>query len=825
MLDKYSKIIRITQPFNLGRRRFLRNVSLITLGVVTTIVETLLSGKNKKAIAKLSPKRADTPIKQTRDSITDIWGKRTPYINKWSVRADQRVTAEPERWVQSACVLCSYGCALDIGVREGKIVGVRGREVDRVNQGRLGPKGLHGWVANNSRDRLTKPLIRKNGKLEQASWNEAMNLIVRRSKEIQAKHTSNAIAFYTTGQLFLEEYYTLGVIGKAGLGTPNMDANTRLCTATAAFALRESFGTDGQPGSYADFDTTGTILLVGHNLAQVQTVLWMRILDRRRGENPPKLIVVDPRLTTTAREADIHLAPRVGTNVAVLNGLLNLIIQAGQIDTEYINAHTIGFEQLKQIVSKWVPETVEAVTGVPAERLRAAASILGSSKTLVSTALQGVYQSNQATIAAVQINNLHLIRGLIGRPGCTVFQMNGQPTAQNTRECGAEADLPGFRNRENPQHIAQLARIWNVEEAIIPKKSPPPHALQIFEQAEQGFIKMLWISSTNPAVSLPNIQRMRRILQKEDLFVVVQDAFMTETAQLADVVLPAAIWGEKTGTFTNADRTVHISYQAIKPPGEARADLDIFLDYARRMDFRDKDGAALIKWQTPEQAFEAWKECSRGRPCDYSGVTYAKLTGNSGIQIPCNAKNPQGTPRLYTNGVFNTSADYCQTYGHNIQTGQMIPPSSYRANDPKGKALIKAGDYQPPSEVPDNQYPLMLTTGRVVYHWHTRTKTGRSKELNNAAPDAFVQISQEDAKQYGISKGDKVEVTSRRGKVIAPAQIGDIEPGLVFIPFHYGYWDDSNRMRAANELTLTVIDPVSKQPHLKYAAVRIRKVD
>lgn len=225
----------------------------------------------------------------------------------------------------------------------------------------------------------------------------------------------------------------------------------------------------------------------------------------------------------------------------------------------------------------------------------------GYSPTLVSTALQGVYQSNQGTAAAVQLNNLHLIRGLIGREGCTVFQMNGQPTSQNTRECGAEADLPGFRNRENPQHIAELARIWNVDEAIIPKKSPPPHVLEMFEEAEKGLFKMLWISCTNPAVSLPNLERIRRILEKEDLFVVVQDGFMTETTQRADVVLPAAIWGEKTGTFTNSDRTVHISYKAIEPPGEARSDFDIFVDYARRMDFRDKDGAPLIKWQIPEQ--------------------------------------------------------------------------------------------------------------------------------------------------------------------------------------------------------------------------------
>ena len=760
---------------------------------------------------------------ETRDSITDIWGDRTPYSGEWSERVDKQTIAEPDEWVQSACLLCSNGCGLDIGVKEGRMVGVRGRAVDRVNRGRLGPKGLHSWVANHSQDRLTQPLIRRNGQLVPASWDEAMSLIVERSQAIQAEFTSSAIGFYTTGQLFLEEYYTLGVLGKAGLGTPHMDGNTRLCTATAAMALKQTFGSDGQPGSYTDLDTTEAILHVGHNIAAQQTVLWMRILDRLAAPNPPKLVVIDPRRTFTAEKADVHLALKVGTNIPVLNGLLNLIIQAGQIDAAYIAAHTIGFKRLKQVVSQWTPERVEAIANVPARELHRAAEILGSAKSLVSTALQGVYQSMQATAAACQVNNLHLIRGLIGRSGCGIYQMNGQPTAQNNRECGADGDLPGFRNWDNPNHIEELARLWNIEPNKIPHWAPPTHAMQIFRYCEQGSIKLLWISGTNPAVSMPDLARIRRILQSEKLFVIAQDAFMTETTELADVVLPAAIWGEKTGTFTNVDRTVHISHKAIEPPGAARSDFDIFLDYAQRMDFRDKDGAPLIKWKTPEECFEAWKDCSRDRPCDYSGMSYAKLTGGSGIQWPCNERYPNGATHLYTDGHFNTHADYCETYGHDLDTGAEVEPEQYRAHDPQGKAFLKAADYTPPHEIPDADYPLWLTTGRLVYHFHTRTKTGRAKALNDAAPDAFVQISVEDADKYNITEGDWIEVESRRGKVIEPVRVGDIEAGLVFIPFHYGYWDNDSRPRAANELTLTEWDPVSKQPHFKYAAVRIRK--
>lgn len=760
---------------------------------------------------------------QSRDSIKDIWGERQPYYGEWPERVDQYLDADPDHWVKSACILCSNGCGLDIAVKDGRIVGVRGRAEDRVNHGRLGPKGLHAWVANNSQDRLTKPLIRKDGELVTATWEEAMNLIVAKSKEIIAKQTGLGIGFYTSGQLFLEEYYTLGIIGKAGIGTPHMDGNTRLCTATSAAALKETFGSDGQPGSYTDIDTADTILHCGHNIASQQTVLWSRILDRLAGPNPPKIIVIDPRKTFTAEKAIVHLAPRVGTNIPVLNGLLNLVIESGNIDRDFIDQHTVGYEELVKVVSRWPPQRVEEVSGVPQLKLKEAAMLLAQTKTLVSTVLQGFYQSMQATAASIQVSNLHLIRGLIGRDGCGIYQMNGQPTAQNTRECGADGDLPAFRNWSNRKHVEDLARIWNVEADQIPHWAPPTHAMQIWRYAEQGSIKMLWISGTNPAVSLPELARVRKILDKDDLFVVVQDAFMTETCEHADIVLPAAIWGEKTGCFTNVDRTVHISHKAVEPPGEAKSDLDIFIDYSRRMDFRDKDNNPLIKWTDAEGAFEGWKECSKGRPCDYSGMSYEKLSGGTGIQWPCNEQHPNGLRHLYAEGTFNTAIDYCESYGHDLETGAAVTEQEYKAQNPNGKAIIKTSDYKPPHEMPDDEYPFMLTTGRVVYHFHTRTKTGRSKALNEAARDAFVQISAADAANLGIADGEMLEIESRRGKVIEPARIGNIEPGLVFIPFHYGYWDKPGRSRAANELTITEWDPVSKQPHFKYSAVKIRK--
>jgi anaerobic selenocysteine-containing dehydrogenase len=749
--------------------------------------------------------------------------------------------ADVDRWVQSASILHSNGDALDIAVKDGTIVGVRGRAVDRVNRGRLGPKDLFGWQANASPDRLTTPLVREGGRLRESDWDTAMGRIVERSRSLlDGPGGWGHFGFYTSGQLFLEEYYTLAVIGKAGIGTPHMDGNTRLCTATSAAALKASFGTDGQPGSYTDVDHCDALALWGHNVAETQTVLWMRMLDRRRGPDPPALLVVDPRPTPPAREADVHLAVRSGTNQALMNGIIHLLFEHGWISERYVHRHTIGVDELERVAAHYPPSRVAEICGVPAAQVEAAAELVGTCDRLLSTVLQGFYQSNQATAASCQVNNIHLLRGMLGRPGAGLYQMNGQPTAQNTRETGADGDLPGMRNWNNLDHIRQLARLWNVDEATIPHWAEPTHAMQIFRYAEQGSIKLLWISATNPAVSLPELGRVRRILSQDELFVVVQDVFLTETARLADVVLPAATWGEKTGTFTNVDRTVHISDVATDPPGDARPDLDIFLDYARRMDFRDKDGAPLIRWHDPESAFEAWKACSMGRPCDYGGITYEQLRAGSGIQWPCPEGSSDGKERLYAGGRFNTDPDYAETFGHDLASGAAFTQEEYRAKEPRGRAFLHAAEYEPAPEVTSDEYPLVLTTGRTVYHFHTRTKTGRAPQLAAAAPDVWVELSDKDASDVGASEGDRVRVESRRGTIEGRARITGLRSGVVFVPFHYGDWDlepdddpdarsrartgEARAPRAANELTITAWDPVSKQPLFKVAAVRVTRV-
>ncbi|HKX16045.1 MAG TPA: molybdopterin oxidoreductase family protein [Propionibacteriaceae bacterium] len=756
----------------------------------------------------------------------DIWGERTPYSpgQAWPARVDLHLVDgltvdEVDSWVPSACLLCSNGCGLDIAVKNGRMVGVRGRAGDRVNYGRLGPKGLYGWQGQ-LHDRLTRPMIKRGSTLREASWDEAMDLITSRSKELLESKGALSHGFYTSGQLMLEEYYTLAVIGKAGIGTPHMDGNTRLCTATAAASLKESFGADGQPGSYADLDVCEALFCFGHNVAATQTVLWSRILDRLAGPNSLRLIAVDPRETPVAKAAEIHLAPRPGTNLALVNGLLQQLIAHDWIDHDFVDQHTKGYDALASVVGNYPPSQVAGICDVAARDVEAAAEIFGTSSAAVSTVLQGFYQSHQATAAAVAVNNLHLLRGMLGRPGAGILQMNGQPTAQNNRETGADGDLPGFRNWENEQHVAALAELWDVDPIVIPRWAEPTHAMQIFRYVEQGSINFLWIAGTNPAVSLPELGRIRRVLDQGSLFLVVSDGYLTETTAFADVVLPAALWGEKTGSYTNADRTVHLSERAVTPPGEARSDLEIWLDYARRMGFSDRSGRPLPPWDTPERAFNAWGECSRGRPCDYSGLSYDKLRGGPGIQWPCTDEAPDGTDRLYVDQRFITDDDQCESYGHDLTTGAAVTPSEHAASRFDGRARLKAAEWMPPPEGPDDVYPLELMTGRTVYHFHTRTKTGRVPELNAATPGPWVELAPSDAADLGVKDGDLVHVESRRGSVDATVRCTGNRPGTLFIPFHYG-----DPGAAANELTPTRWDPVSKQPHFKSGVARVVPVE
>ncbi|WP_050182655.1 molybdopterin-dependent oxidoreductase [Domibacillus robiginosus] len=737
-------------------------------------------------------------------------------------RIDQNVYSQGEvdKWVYSTCNICSVGCGCYTAVKDGKIVGIKGNGEHPINRGRLGPKGENQWHANNAPDRLTTPLVRnEKGRLEPATWDQAMNLIVEKAKQSMNEKGTNSIAIYSTGQGFLEDYYTIAKIGRAGLQTHLLDANTRLCTATTEFCLLQSFGADGTPASFDDIDETDTLMLFGHNAAETGTVLFERIMERKKKTGKPYIIVVDPRKTLTAKEADLHLQLYPGTNVALLNGLINEVLQNGEIDHDFIKEHTIGIEKMRLPLHEWTLEKTAEVTGISVDVLQTAADQLGKTASLVTTTLQGTFQSADATTACVAINNLHLIRGLIGKSGCGPLHMAGQPSSSANRTAGGVGTYPAHRNPMNPDHIKEMAELWNVDMMTLPV-GPEKGIEEQISMIEKGDIGLFWNIGTNSMVSLPNRQRAKKAMERT--FVVVQDPFLTETTAVADVVLPVAMWGEKEGTMENADRTINLLRKAVEPPEGVKSDFEVLLDFAKRMDFKDKDGEPLIQYLTPEECFKEFKHISKGRPCDMSGITYDRLELQNGLRWPVPDEHSLGTTRLYENFQFPTNTDYTQSFGKDQFTGRALTKKEYEDKNANGRAILHPTRYLPPAEQPNEDFPLWLTTGRLVWHWHTRTKTGRSPYLHVAAQHGYVEINEEDAEKLFILQGELVRISSPRGWIEVPARIGDtVQKGLVFVPFHFGSWE---KKEAANELTVDFVDPLSKQPTFKQAACKIEKI-
>jgi ferredoxin-nitrate reductase len=726
---------------------------------------------------------------------------------------------EPDKWVASACILCSNGCGLDIAVKDGRIAGVRGRIDHPINFGHLGPKGENGWVANNSPQRGTTPMLRrsKGEPMHAVDWAEAMDFFEERFRGAWAQGHEN-LACYNSGQLTLEEYYALGKLWRGGLQSSNIDGNTRLCTATTATGLMANFGADGPVACYDDIDQAQLLCLYGHNVAEVQTVLWERMLWARQ-HNGTRIIVVDPRKSPTVRQgADLHLQIRIGTNVALMNGLIHLLIEDGHVDQAFVAAYTVGFEELRAVAQEYPPQRVAQLCGIDEADLRRAAEWIGTSPKTVSTVLQGFYQAVEATASCSLVNSVHLLTGAIGKPGAGPLLMAGQPSSMSNREAGADGSYPGYRNPHNPKHMQELAQLWNIDaDKFHPEV--PNDILTMLEIAERGEIEFMWVIGTNPIVSLPDQNRSRKILER--MFLVLQDPFMdAETLEVADLYLPVAMWGERTGCMTNADRTVNFLEKAVEPPGQARSDLDIFLEVARRLGFKDKDGKPLLDFKEPEEVFEEWRRISKGRPCDYSAMTYDLLRRKRAIRWPCNDAHPQGSTRLYEDLKFPTGIDECESYGANFLTGNKHTRSEYEKIDPHGKAFLRPAHWRRPPNPPSDAFPFVLSTGRVVYHFHTRTKTARSPALNRRVPNAYVEIHPDDAARLEIRLGDWVEVSSERGTWQGPAMVVDtVRCGELFIPFHFG-----KGLQAANQHTTYARDAVSKQPQLKSSPVNLRKI-
>lgn len=769
-------------------------------------------------------------------------------------RADD-TTVNVARWVYSVCGYCSVGCGLYIGVNSaGKAVFVQGNDQHPTNQGRVCVKGLYEYKVLNDADlrvgsRAKYPLLRNSaGGWDTITWDQATTLLAQ--KIIDGVNTAgpDSVGIYNTGQWTLEEYYSMGKLGKGAIGTSTMDSNTRLCMAAAVYGYMSSFGSDGPPGCYDDIESTNCFFLIGTNPAEMHPQVWRRIANRRRSNSSVKLIVVDPRRTATARSADLHLQLKPGTNVALMNGLLQQLIANNWIDASYINAHTRNYAALAAKVSAYTPDYVAGITGLSVADIQTAAQWIGTSPEVWSLFIQGVYQSMGGTDTVRLICSMHLITGKIGRPGSAPFSITGQATAMSNREAGGSSALSGYRNYYNPAHVAEVESLWNVPAGRIPhhgttpitsNKDLQPAINSMVDMMRNGALKVFWVACTNPAVTLPDLNKYFTYLSYGNParpFVVVQDLYdPMESKFQADLFLPAAQWGEKTGTYTCSERRVNLGVQAVWPPGYelrpnygAYSDFDIIKMVADKLAvlggacYQDLSGRSLITYTTQEQGFEEWKRVSTGKVCDMSGMTYAALSSNNGMAWPSTVANPLGGKRLYTNGLFNTNWDRAQ-YGTSASAPWIDPEN-------KSRAYLWALDYVPPPEVPDTTYPFWLNTGRVIEHFHSRTKTKRVAQLHEMVPENYVEINSADASRLKIVTGNLVRVTSRRGEIVVKAKVTDTTAvGAVFIPMHFGDLDPSDvaqnggRQVAVNRLTMNYVDPVCYQPIYKHCAVKIAK--
>lgn len=693
-----------------------------------------------------------------------------------------------EKWVYTTCGYCSTGCAMEVGVDgKGKAVSIRGVEDADVNRGKLCLKGILEYELFSTPHRGTTPLSRKATfePYREVGWDEALDRTANEIRRIQTTYGRDSFAVVSTGQILTEEFYTLGKLVRGVLGTNNYDGNTTLCMASAVSGYKRSFGSDGPPGCYDDFERTECLLAIGTNLPEQHPVIWWRLksaYDRRRFP----IIVIDPRVTMFAQMADIHLPITPGTDVVLLNALAHVILKERLENRVYLEAHTTGFEAFAALVAQYDPLTASRICGIDPDTIRNVARLYAKAKAAMTIWTMGINQSTHGSDGVVAINNLSLITGNIGKPGGTALSITGQCNAMGTREFSSCSGLPGYRLLEKEEDRDFMARLWGVEKEFFPAKRGLSMT-DIFPAIESGAVKGMWLIATNPMTSMPNTSRIQKTMEKLE-FLAVQDVYAdVETTRYAHVYLPAAMWGEKEGTFTNTERRVNRARKAVEPPGLAKADLWIFTQMAKRFE-RAKE---MRFPENPVEVFEEIREVSRGRLCDYSGMTYEAIEARRGMQWPCNEDRPSGIPRLYAHGLFQ---------------------------HPDGKAKLIPLPFVDDNERPDDQYPFWLNTGRVVEQWHTRTKTGKIGNLNKFSPIPSMEINPSAAARLGIRPMEYARVVSRRSCAVVMVQLTErVAPDAVFIPMHY--YDCVNR------LSLGLLDPYSRQPAFKQAAVRIEKID
>lgn len=697
--------------------------------------------------------------------------------------------------IKTLCPYCGVGCGLEVvpsGNQE-QPWKVRGDRAHPSSQGMVCVKGA--TIAESiDQDRLLYPMMRDSleDSFRRVSWDEALERIVAEMEQVRSRYGSDALAMYGSGQFQTEDYYVAQKLMKGCLGTNNFDANSRLCMSSAVSGYVQSLGSDGPPCCYDDLEQTDCAFLIGTNTAECHPIVFNRFRKHHKKNSTVKLIVVDPRRTQTAEVADLHLAIHPGTDIDLLNGIAFLLLSWNCFDRSFIDTSTTGFDAFQEVIRHYAPDIVAHRCGITVEQLETAARYWSQSQRVLSLWSMGMNQSSEGTAKVRSLINLHLLTGMIGKPGAGPFSLTGQPNAMGGREAGGLSHLlPGYRFVTNPQHRAEVEQFWN-----LPPGSIAPHRGRTIWDTilglESGEVQFLWIAATNPAVSLPDLQRAKAALRRSP-FTVYQDAyFPTETAEFAHVLLPAAQWGEKEGCMTNSERVVTL-VQAFRPPvGEARPDWAIFAEVGRRLGFSD-----CFPFQSAAEVYAEFVQLTSDRPCDQSGISHDRLK-----QTPLQWPQPASlhpTPassRLYTNHRFPT---------------------------PNGRARFAALHSRGLAEPPDSNYPFIFTTGRLYGHWHTQTRTGRIEKIRQMHPDPFLEIHPRDAGKLGIQEGDRVEVRSRRGRAQLPAKVtAAIAPGTVFAPMHWGsLWADDAEV---NTLMHPEACPDSHQPELKACAVQVQKV-
>jgi ferredoxin-nitrate reductase len=706
--------------------------------------------------------------------------------------------------VKTLCPYCGVGCGLEIvettkepTVKFPDRFKVRGDRRHPSSQGMVCVKGA--TVAESiQKDRLLHPMMRDrlDQEFRQVSWEQAFSAIVNRIQKVLATTGADALCMFGSGQFQTEDYYIAQKLFKGCLGTNNFDANSRLCMSSAVSGYVKSLGADGPPCCYEDFELTDCLFAIGTNTAECHPIIFNRFRKYHKKNPHVKLIVVDPRRTQTAEVADLHLAIQPATDIDLLNGIAHLLLKWNKCDRAFIENHTTGFGEFQEITELYTPEFVSRRCGISIEDLELAAKYWAESQRVLSIWSMGVNQSIQGTAKVQCIINLHLLTAQIGKEGTGPFSLTGQPNAMGGREAGGLAQLlPGYRFVTNPDHRAELEQFWNLPAGQISPQVGRT-AWDIVRGLEADQVDLLWIAATNPAVSFPDLVRTKAALRRSP-FTVYQDAYYpTETSEFAHILLPATQWSEKTGTMTNSERCVTLC-QAFQPPlGESLADWKIFAEVGRRLGFADK-----FPFQNSAEVYAEFVQITRDRPCDMTGISHAKLAELGAIQWQASDQHPEQdqlhNKRLYTDLQFHTG---------------------------DRKARFGAYHSQGVFEVPDDQYPFILTNGRVYGHWHTQTRTGRIDKIRQMYPHPFLEIHPKDAARFSINNGDLVEVKSRRGSSKFPALVTEaIARGVLFVPMHWGtLWADNAE---ANALTHPEACPDSKQPELKACAVAISLVN